>query len=127
LPILPFKEVNNSRSFLYVGNFVIYVDRIIEKQASGLFLLTDEYPLSTEELVLEIAASLNKRVYLVKAPAFLLRIGKRFFPGLVERLFSSLAFDNTQTRQILGPLSLISPSKGIANMINYYLHNNTKS
>ncbi len=60
-PILPFGKVNNKRSFTYTENLAGFIDRIIEKRASGIFLAMDENPLSTTELVNYISKFLNKK------------------------------------------------------------------
>ncbi|MCF6331356.1 MAG: NAD-dependent epimerase/dehydratase family protein, partial [Sulfurimonas sp.] len=70
VPILPFGRIQNRRSMVYVGNLCHLVDKIIEKKASGIFLISDDKPLSTSRLIQLIANELDKKVYLVKIPFF---------------------------------------------------------
>ncbi len=96
VPILPFGGIENRRSMIYIGNLNFFIDRIIEKKESGVFLVSDERVLSTSELTELISKSLDKRVYLVKVPFFetLLRLAK---PSFHKRLFESLEVSNKKT------------------------------
>jgi len=62
--VLPLADVNNKRSFTSAENLVAFIDRIIERRASGIFIAMDEKPLSTTELVNLISKHLNRKVYL---------------------------------------------------------------
>ncbi len=96
VPILPFGSIENRRSMIYIGNLNFFIDRIIEKKESGVFLVSDERALSTSELIELISKALDKRVYLVKVPFFesLLRLAK---PSFHKRLFESLEVSNKKT------------------------------
>ncbi len=98
--VLPFGNIQNRRSMIYIGNLCFFIDNIIEKQMEGIFLASDDKPLSTTELCRLIANSLNKKIYLVKIPFFdsLLKIIK---PSIYKRLFKSLEVDNRQTMKKL--------------------------
>jgi len=94
--ILPFGSIDNRRSMIYIGNLAYFIDAIIEKQASGIFLVADEKPLSTTRLIELIAEALDKKVYLIRVPFFegLLKLLK---PSFHKRLFESLELDNQDT------------------------------
>ena len=96
VPILPFGSIENRRSMIYIGNLNFFIDRIIEKKESGVFLVSDERALSTSELIELISKALDKSVYLVKVPLFesLLRLAK---PSFHKRLFESLEVSNKKT------------------------------
>ena len=81
---------------IYVGNLCHLLDAIIQKRASGIFLLADEKPLSTTKLIELIADALGKKVYLIHVPFFesLLKLVK---PSFHKRLFESLEVDNHDT------------------------------
>ena len=72
---LPFKDVNNRRSFTSAENLVAFIDRIIEKRASGIFIAMDKDAISTTELVLMISETLGKKVRLFKMPELFVKIG----------------------------------------------------
>ncbi len=96
VPILPFGSIENRRSMIYIGNLNFFIDRIIEKKESGVFLVSDERALSTSELIELISQALDKKVYLIKVPFFesLLRLAK---PSFHKRLFESLEVSNKKT------------------------------
>ena len=120
LPVLPFKKVNNKRSFTAVENLVELIDIVIEKKASGIFLPMDENPLSTSELVDIIARSLNKRVWLFHLPKILVFTGKMIVPGIFDRLYGSFEIDNSHTRNVLGYNPAISAKEAIQKMVEDY-------
>lgn len=117
IPILPFGEISNKRSMVYIGNLCHLIDEIIRQQKSGIFLAADDRPLSTTELIELIAKELNKKVYLIKIPLFasLLQAVK---PFLYKRLYKSLEVDNTQTKERLSLCNPYSVEEGIAVMIH---------
>lgn len=120
IPILPFSDIENSRSMVYVGNLCHLIDVICEKKRSGLFLASDDKALSTKTLIELISNALNKRVYLVKLP-FFKEILKKIKPLFYKRLYGSLEIDNSITREALEFTNLYSVEDGIKFMI----HNNT--
>lgn len=54
-PIIPLGGINNKRSFVYIGNLCHLVDVVIEQEKSGVFLASDDEPLSTTRLIELIA------------------------------------------------------------------------
>jgi len=123
--ILPFAGIHNKRSMTYTGNLVAYLDCIIDKGISGTFVAKDNLSLSTTELVESIALNLNKNVRLVKLPKFIIKMGKVLFPKIMIRLFCSLEFDNSLTKNSLDCQELIHPDDGIRSMIKDYLKHNS--
>ena len=117
IPILPFAQIDNKRSFIYVGNLVYLINKVIEKKQSGIFLASDDEPLSTTHLIESIAGALDKKVHLVKVPFFetFLKLVK---PSFHQRLFGSLEVDNSQTKKLLGLKNPYSTEEGIKYMIH---------
>ena len=118
--ILPFGKVQNRRSFTFVENMVAYIDRIIETKTSGTFIAMDESPLSTTELINYISSSLEKEVYLFRVPAIVMRIAKLVFPGIIDRLYGSLEFDNKKTLEILDFKPPFQSKDGIKRMVEAF-------
>ena len=116
LPVLPFANINNKRSMVYVGNLCHLIDEIIKQEVSGVFLASDDKAISTTELIELIAKNLEKKVYLIKIPFFesLLKLVKPYFH---KRLFMSLEVDNTKTKETLKFENLYSVEDGIRFMI----------
>ncbi|UCN01139.1 NAD-dependent epimerase/dehydratase family protein [Sulfurimonas sp. SWIR-19] len=121
VPVLPFGGIKNRRSMIYIGNLCFFIDAVIERQKSGIFLVSDDEPLSTTGLIELIAANLGKKVYLVKVPFFetLLKFVK---PSFHKRLYGSLEVDNKDTlRRIFGEAKASLPysvEEGIGLMIH---------
>ncbi|MBK7627785.1 MAG: NAD-dependent epimerase/dehydratase family protein [Bacteroidales bacterium] len=121
LPILPFGKVDNKRSFTFVENLVAYIDCIIEKRVSGLFIAKDKDSISTSELVKLISKYLRKKVILIKVPEIFLKIGNLFFPQILSRLYGSLEFDNSKTLELLDFNPPYSTEEGIERMVDSYI------
>ena len=119
-PILPLAKVNNKRSFTSAENLVAFIDKIIEKKASGIFIAMDEKPLSTTELVNLISRYLGKRVYLFRMPGIFIRIGKSIIPTIFDRLYGSFEMDNSKTLEKLDFRPPFSAEEGIRKMVEAY-------
>ena len=116
VPVLPFTNIDNKRSMVYVGNLCHLIDEIIKKKVTGVFLASDYKAISTTELIELIAKNLDKKVYLVKIPFFesLLKLVK---PSFHKRLYESLEVDNSKTKDILKFKNIYSVQDGIKFMI----------
>lgn len=114
--LLPFGSIENKRSMVYIGNLCHLVDEVITQQKAGIFLASDDEPISTSKLVQLIAKNLDKKIYLVKIPFFkrLLKILKSSFH---KRLYGSLEVDNSITKQKLNLSNPYSVEDGIRLMI----------
>ena len=117
VPFLPFGKTENKRSMVYIGNLCHLVDKIIEEKQSGIFLASDDKPLSTSKLIELISENLNKKVYLIKIPFFetLLKLIK---PSFHKRLYGSLEVDNSITKKKIGLVNPYSVEEGIKFMID---------
>ena len=117
VPLLPFGKIKNNRSMIYIANLCHLVDQVITQNQSGVFLASDDEPLSTTRLIEHIAKNLDKKVYLVKIPFFesLLKLVK---PSFHKRLYESLEVDNSLTKEKLNLVNPYSVEDGIALMLN---------
>jgi len=117
VPILPFRDIENKRSMIYIGNLCYLIDEIIIQKKRGIFLASDDISNSTKELIYIIAKVLDKKIYLLKIPFFkeTLRILK---PSFYKRLYCSLEIDNKITKERLNLHNPYSFLDGIELMIN---------
>ncbi len=117
VPLLPFGKIENKRSMVYIGNLSHLVDEIIIQKKSGVFLASDDEPISTSRLIELIAKNLDKKIYLVKIPFFesLLELVK---PSFHKRLYGSLEIDSSITKEKLNLKNPYSVEEGIKLMIN---------
>lgn len=117
ISILPFGKIENKRSMVYIGNLCHLVDEVITQQKSGIFLASDDEPLSTSKLIKLISKNLNKKIYLIKVP-FFKSLLKLFKPSFYKRLYESLEVDNTLTKDNLNLVNPYSVEDGIKLMLN---------
>ena len=119
--ILPFGKIENRRNFTFAENLAGYIDRIIDRSAPGIFIAMDEKAASTSELINYISDSLGKEVLLFKLPRIIKRFLHFFIPKKLDRLFSSLEFENNKTRQVLDFNASVTTEDGINKMVKFYL------
>lgn len=117
LPILPLGRIENKRTFISIHNLCYTIDKIIQQQKHGIFLVSDDCSLSTSKLIELIAKNLDKKVYLIKIPFFenLLKIVK---PTFHKRLYGSLEIDHSITKEKLNLKNPYNVEDGIRLMIN---------
>lgn len=116
VPLLPFGKIKNKRSMVYIGNLCHLVDEVITQQKAGIFLASDDEPLSTSKLIELISKNLDKKAYLIKIPFFesLLKFLK---PSFHKRLYGSLEVNNSITKEKLNLSNPYSVEEGIKLMI----------
>lgn len=102
---LPLGSINNKRSFVAVENLVSLIMTCIEhpRAANEVFLVSDDQDLSTSELLEKMGHVLERPVYLLHVPYWLINsvaqiIGKK---AIVQRLFGFLQVDISKTKQLL--------------------------
>ncbi|MBF0557319.1 MAG: NAD-dependent epimerase/dehydratase family protein [Nitrospirae bacterium] len=122
---LPFALVDNSRSFIYLGNLVDAIVICVEhpSAAGNIFLVSDGRDVSTPQLIRMIAAAMGKRARLVPVPAALLSIlgrltGKR---AEVERLTGSLRIDSSKIRKTLNWGPPFTMEEGVHETVKWYM------
>jgi nucleoside-diphosphate-sugar epimerase len=102
---LPVGLANNRRTLVSVNNLANFLVCCIEHpQAAGeLFLVGDEQPLSTKELVKTLGRQLGKKTILLPIPPMLAHWGARLLgkQDLYNQLFCSLVVDISKARHIL--------------------------
>jgi UDP-glucose 4-epimerase len=124
--LMPLGSIRNNRSYTYVENLVGFIDRIIEKRASGVFIAMDKYSLSTTELINLISKSLNKKIFPIKLPGLILSIVKLIIPGLYIRLFASFEMDNQKTLKILEYSPPFTSEDGIKRTVEWFISSKRK-
>jgi UDP-N-acetyl-alpha-D-quinovosamine dehydrogenase len=101
---LPFANVTNRRSLLYVGNAVSAIDAACSAPALGgqTLPLADAQAVSTPELIRKIAAALDVDVRLSRMPTSILRAGAALIGrrGASSRLLGSLEVDASRFAEL---------------------------
>ncbi|QKF58972.1 NAD-dependent epimerase/dehydratase family protein [Aliarcobacter lanthieri] len=114
--IIPLGKIKNKRSFISIQNLLHIIDEVITQEKKGIFLASDDEPLSTSRLIELIARNLGKKIYLIKIP-FFERLLKLVKPSFHKRLYGSLEVDNTITKEKLNLKNPYSTEDGIRLMI----------
>ena len=110
---LPLGAINNSRSFVALGNLVDFIMTCIThpNAANQTFLVSDGEDVSTTVLLQRIGLALGKPIRLIPVPTALLYLGTTLIgkKAIAQRLCGSLQVDISKAVKLLGwspPLSL---------------------
>lgn len=121
---LPFGSVRNRRSFIFVGNLVDAIVRVLDdsKAANETFLVSDGEDLSTPELIRATACALGKPACLFPSPPMLLRVAGQIVGKSAEldRLLCSLVIDSSKIRRLLGWRPPFGMQEGLAKTAEWY-------
>lgn len=117
--VLPFGSINNKRSVIYVCNLTYLIAEIIKQEKNGVFLASDERPISTSNLIKYISKAFGKHYLLVSC--FPLKAILRFIkPKIYQRLYANLYLDNRATKTLLSLQNPFSTEEGINKMVQWY-------
>ena len=102
---LPFKGINNRRSFLYLGNLADAIFSCIEHPlaAGETFLVSDGQDVSTPDLIKMIACAMKKKMVLFFLFPGILKALCKIFGKMneLEKLTGSLFVDSSKIRNLL--------------------------
>jgi len=117
--LLPFGGIHNRRSMVYVGNLIHLISEIIRQGEAGIFLASDDHPLSTSDLIEKIANALGKRPFMI--PFFPLNIMLKWLkPKIYQRLYGDLYLDNSRSKSRLHLQNPFTADTGIEKMVRWY-------
>ncbi len=126
---LPFAAlVKNKRSFIYLDNFLNFLNVVIShpKAANNIFLVSDQYDISSAYLLSNLYIGMHDRDYLFKFPNYLLSTSSKIIgkSRLYNKLKESFRLDTSKASSLLSwepphklPNTLFEVSK------NYILKN----
>ena len=121
---LPLGSVDNRRSLLFLGNLVDAILTTLRRSnaAGSTFMVADAKPVSTPELIREIADLMGTPSRLIPFPVGLLKLAGRAAKKSpqVERLTSSLWADTTEIQTRLGWQPKVSFRQGLAETVAWY-------
>jgi nucleoside-diphosphate-sugar epimerase len=121
---LPLGSVDNRRSLLYLGNLVDAILTTLRRPnaAGRTFMVADAKPVSTPELIREIADLMGTPSRLIPFPVGLLKLAGRAVKKSpqVERLTNSLWADTTEIQTRLGWKPKVSFRQGLAETVAWY-------
>lgn len=121
---LPLANVENKRSFVYIGNLVDFLIRCIGSAAASgqTFLVSDGEDVSTPQLIRALAYLFGKEPMLFPLPVALLEAagGVSGGQGSINRLIDSLAIDNSKGRALLEWNPPFTLMEGLAETVEWY-------
>ncbi len=117
---LPFGNIHNKRSLVFIGNLIALIDKLITTKAAGIFIAGDAEPVSTTRLVELIRKFSHKKTNLIYIPLWMQNIIKKLRYPLYIRLFGSFVIDNSFTNQKLNFQPPYSTENGIEEMVSWF-------
>lgn len=118
---LPFKNAKNKRDFINIRNFIEYIQTAIKTNQTNVYLVSDDSPVSTFDLVNLISKYLKKKVIQFSIPNFLIIFLRKIKPELFNKLYGKLYVDLSKTNEILNYKPEYSMEQGIKEMVQWYL------
>lgn len=122
---LPFKAIDNKRSFVALDNLVDFIIVCAEHPAAAneIFLVADDEDLSTSELLNRVSILLGKKARLFSINQKLLEfclnlVGKK---DLAQRLCKSLQVDISKAKRLLNWSPKIKVDEGLQKMTKFFL------
>jgi nucleoside-diphosphate-sugar epimerase len=121
---LPFKNINNRRSFIYVGNLVDAIITCVNHPlaAGETFMVSDGQDVSTPDLIKMIAFVMNKKPVLFSLhPSILRLICKIVGKGEeLKKLTGTLLVDSSKIRNLLSWKPPFTLEEGIKETVKNY-------
>ena len=114
---LPFGAIHNKRSFVLLDNLVDLIVICIDhpNAANQTFLVSDDYDVSTTELLSSMILAAGKKPRLIPVPVSVLRFVGRLTGKLyvIDRLCGNLQVNISHTKNVLGWKPPVSFQDGI--------------
>lgn len=118
---LPFGAIHNQRSLVAVENLVELIITCCTHShaANQVFLVSDDFDVSTTELLRKLGEAMGRKVWLVPVPMeWLRRIAVAFGREQhANRLLSSLQVDISKTRELLGWRPVVTLDQGLRSTV----------
>lgn len=117
--ILPFKDIDNQRDFINVSNLIQYLTIVIEQKLIGIYLITDQEPISTSKIINTIIKFSNKKTILISLPKIFRIILKKINFNCYSKIFQSLSIKTNFPFESL--IHKQTVESGIKEMVTYYI------
>lgn len=110
--VLPFKNIQNRRSFLGIENLVFSIDQILERKVPGILLLADDKPVSTSRMVELLINGYGRPRILLNAD-LIEPLVRRITPRVHESLWGNFVINCDETKELLQLTMPFSPEEGV--------------
>lgn len=121
--MLPFGNINNKRSFVYIKNLISLINHIIKSGTSGIYLARDNESLSTTDLAIKICKALNKKCFLISIPSIVEKLISKVMPSFYSRIWGSLEINPIRGWNTINFTPPFTIDNGINEMVDWYLDN----
>lgn len=118
--LLPFKDINNRRTMVFIDNLIELLNEIVGQKKSGLFLAGDSHPISTSYLIGTLRKKMGKSPNLFSPPGVVRWVLAKFKPELKTRLYDSLELDTENTNKTLNFSPPYTVEGGLETMVEWY-------
>jgi nucleoside-diphosphate-sugar epimerase len=122
---LPFSLVRNQRSMVALENLVDFVlcCAVHPAAANQTFLIADNQPVSTPQMLRYLSAGMGKHLLLLPVPVSLMRVAAKLVgrKALFDQLCGSLEVDASKARQLLGWTPPVSVEEAMRKTAKAYL------
>lgn len=122
---LPFGQIRNARSMVFVSNLVDAILTCLDhpQAANQTFLVSDGADFSTPDLIRQLAHALHRPARLLPVPPLLLRLlgnltGKT---AAIDRLLGSLTVDSSKIQTLLDWTPPFTPEQGFQATADWYI------
>lgn len=123
---LPFGLVKNNRSFVALENIVDFIVLCVAhpQAANQTFVVADDGPVSTPQLLKLLAKGMGKKVWLLPVPVKLMEFGAKMLgrEAMFEQLCASLEVDITKAKTLLGWQPPVSTTQAMQQTAQHFLN-----
>jgi nucleoside-diphosphate-sugar epimerase len=128
---LPFAGINNVRSFIFIDNLTEVITLCVTAANAGnqTFIVCDDPPLSTPQLLHKISHAMGKRLWLFGCPPAVVKIVATVLQkqGVYNRLWGNLAASPKKIQNQLKWEPKISVDEGIWKTVSWFCEQKLKN
>ena len=130
----PFGSFDNKRSYCYIENFIFIISELISsnKIKSGIYNVSDDLPLSTNEVIKLISSCLGFTPKIICLPKWVLNLSAKFGDlfnikfntSLKNKIVGNFILDNSKILDAINKPLPFSSIEGMIKTINYFRSTN---
>lgn len=90
-----FPKIKNQRSLIHIDNLCSFIEMVVRENLSGKFYPQNEKYVRTDEMAMDIAKSMGKKIRLSATLGFFVKCMRPFF-GVVQKAFGNLTYEETE-------------------------------
>ena len=129
----PLGSFHNKKSFCGIDNFCYIIKELVTNQnlISGIYNVSEDHSISTNEVVVLMSKSLNKKIYILKLPKALIHILIFFIKFInkdinlenLEKLISNFEVSNLKLKKLINKPLPTYTREGLSKTFNSFIAN----